>query len=135
MPRPLRYAAVAAIGGRILIAGGTSGTQAVSDILSFDPQTGRIRRIGRLPHPLTHAAGAALAGRFYVIGGRSDSLTGQTRTIVAVDPATGAVHRAGRLPVALSDTGAASLGDRVLVLGGRDATGAVHDAVLELTQR
>jgi hypothetical protein len=41
MPRPLRYAAVAAVGGRLLIAGGTSGVTARREILLFDPATGR----------------------------------------------------------------------------------------------
>ena len=125
MPRPLRYAAVAAVGGHLLIAGGTSGTTARSEILSFDPASGRVRRIGRLPSPVTHAAGAALGGRFYVLGGRGVALDAQRATIEAVDPATGRVSRAGRLPAALSDLSAATLATGVTVLGGRDAGGRV----------
>jgi N-acetylneuraminic acid mutarotase len=134
-PSPRRTAALAAVGGRVLIAGGTTGTTAVRTILSFDPATGRVRRIGSLPFPLTHAAGATLNGRLLVIGGRSDSLTGQHHTILAVDPVTGAVRQAGSLPGALSDAGAASLGNRVLVLGGRDTTGRVHADILSVTAR
>ena len=70
LPQPVRYAAVAAVGGRVLVAGGTPGTGAFPDLVSFDPGTRRVRRLGRLPLPLSHAAGAALDGSFLVIGGR-----------------------------------------------------------------
>jgi len=44
-----RYASVGAAGGRLIIAGGTSGVAAQRDILAFDPRSGRVSRIGRLP--------------------------------------------------------------------------------------
>ena len=72
LPHPLRYAAVAAVGGRLLIAGGTDGTTARDEILSVDPARHRTRVIGHLPARLAHAAGAALGGLFYVLGGRGD---------------------------------------------------------------
>lgn len=135
LPRPLRYAAVAAVGGRVLIAGGTSGVTARREVLSFDPGTGTVKTIGRLPGPLTHAAGAALRGRLVLVGGRGDSLTSQTDRILAVDPVTGAAREAGRLPHRLSDAGAATLASRVLVAGGRDERGVVHGGVYSLSAR
>src|SRR5207253_1388986 len=61
LPMPVRYAAVAAAGGRVVIAGGSlpSGT-ASRDVYSFDPRSGAVRRIGVLPAATTHAAAAAL---------------------------------------------------------------------------
>jgi N-acetylneuraminic acid mutarotase len=135
LPRPLRYAAVAVVEGRVLIAGGTSGVTARREILSFDPASGNVKTIGRLPSALTHAAGAALAGHFLVIGGRADSLTSQTAEIVAVDPKTGRTVTAGHLPRALSDAGAATLASRVLVVGGRDSAGVVHDTIYGIAAR
>jgi YVTN family beta-propeller protein len=132
LPRPLRYAAVARVGPAVLVAGGTSGAAAVSDVLRFDPATGRVRRIARLPAAVTHAAGVALGGRFYVVGGRGDGLSSQRRAILSVDPASGRVRRAGRLPVALSDLGASTVGDHAVVLGGRDRQGTVHDGIYRL---
>jgi hypothetical protein len=120
---------VAAVGGRLLIAGGTSGTAARAEILRFDPGTGRVRRIGRLGSPVTHAAGAALGGRFYVLGGRGAALGAQRAAIEAVDPSSGRVTPAGRLPVALSDLSAASLPAGITVVGGRDRAGRVHDEI------
>ena len=130
LPHPLRYAAAAAVGGRLLIAGGTDGTRARDEILSVDPARHRVRVIGHLPARLAHAAGAALGNTFYVLGGRGDATASQRRGIWAIDPATGHVRAAGRLPTALSDLGAVAAGDRLLVAGGRDARGVVHHELL-----
>src|SRR4051794_27970825 len=77
LPYPVRYAAAAAIGGRIYVAGGTTGTRARREIVAVDPATQRTRVVARLPQPVAHAAGAALDGVFYVIGGRGDANTSQ----------------------------------------------------------
>jgi hypothetical protein len=127
LPHGLRYAAVAAAGGRLIVAGGTVNASASRDVLAFDG--GSVRRIGTLPAPLTHAAAAVLHGRVYLFGGRGAGLGTQRRAILAIDPASGRVRAAGRLPVALSDLGAATAGGRVLLIGGRDSGGRVHDEV------
>ena len=130
LPRPLRYAAVAAVGAHVLVAGGTSGEAAQRAILSFDPATGTVRQIGTLPFALTHAAGAPLDGRFLVFGGRGGQRSSQREEILAIDPATGAASYAGSLPQPLSDMGAASLGGEVVLVGGRDRTGTAHEQAL-----
>jgi YVTN family beta-propeller protein len=135
LPHPLRYAATAAIGGRILIAGGTDGAHARDEILSVDPVRHSVRVIGHLPVRLAHAAGAALGAVFYVVGGRGDALDSQRPGIWAVDAATGGVRSAGRLPRALSDLSAVASGSRLVVAGGRDARGGVHRELLELARR
>jgi hypothetical protein len=132
MPRPLRYAAVASVGGRLLIAGGTSGETAERAILSFDPASGVVRGIGELPGALTHAAGAALNGWFYVLGGRGEGLSDQRSSMLAIDPRSGAVRHAGTLPEALSDLGAATLAGRIVAVGGRNRAGVVSDRALTL---
>jgi N-acetylneuraminic acid mutarotase len=132
LPRPLRYAAVAAVDGHVLIAGGTSGVVAERSILSFDPATRSVRQIGELPYPVTHAAAASLNGSLYVLGGRSESLSGQRSSILAIDPRSGAVRPAGHLPEALSDMGATSLAGHILAVGGRNSAGGVYDRALTL---
>jgi len=127
LPHGVRYAAVAAAGGRLIVAGGTIGTAASRDVLAFDGRS--VRRIGRLPAPLTHAAAASLHGRVYVFGGRGAALGSQRREILAIDPVSGRVRAAGHLPVALSDMGAATVAGRVLLVGGRDRAGQVHDEI------
>jgi N-acetylneuraminic acid mutarotase len=133
LPRVLRYAAVAAVGDAVYVAGGTSGVRARREVLRFDPRTRTVRRVARLPVPLTHAAAAALGGRLYVLGGRGDDLASQRAAVYALDGHR--MVRAGRLPQALSDLGAATVGDRIVAVGGRDAAGAVHDEVLALRAR
>ena len=122
LPTPLRYAAVGAADGRVVIAGGsTPAGTASSAVLVFDPKTGEVARLGTLPAPTTHAAAAALNGRVYVIGGRGTNLGTATDRIVSVDPRSRRVSPAGRLPAALSDLSAAPVGRGILVAGGQGA--------------
>lgn len=117
LPEPVRNAAV---GGRIVIVGGSTPAGATDAVLSFDPRTGRVARVGRLPAPLTHAAAAAVGNRVYVTGGRGDAPDTPTDRILSVDAAQGRIASVGRLPEPLSDAAAATVGHRILVAGGRD---------------
>ncbi|MHB8657090.1 MAG: kelch repeat-containing protein [Solirubrobacteraceae bacterium] len=130
LPHPVRYAAVAASAGRLVIAGGTDGTTATSDVFVFDPAARRLTRIATLPQPLTHAAAVALSpssGLVYLLGGRGSDLGTQTTRILAVDALSGQLTQAGSLPVALSDAGVALAGPDVIVVGGRRPDGTVSD--------
>jgi len=132
LPVALRYAAVTAVDGSLVIAGGSTPTGAASRaVLAFDPGSSRIRRIGTLPAPTTHAAAAALGSTAYVIGGRGAAVGSPTDRIVAVDPRARRVRPAGTLPAPLSDLAAVSLPGRILLAGGRDASGPVA-GVLQL---
>jgi Kelch motif len=135
LPHPVRYAAVAALDGRLIIAGGTSGDQASRDIYSFHPTDGHLQHIGLLPRELTHAAAAGLGDRVYVIGGRGGVQGSQTTAILAIDPLSGRVTPAGRLPVALSDVGAATIGSAAMVVGGRESSGTLSRQVYLLRPR
>ncbi len=126
LPVALRYAAVAATAGRIVIAGGSTPAGTASDaVLAFDPATRRVTRIGRLPNPTTHAAAAALGSRVYVIGGRGATVDTPTAAVVAVDPIARKVVAAGTLAAARSDLAAVGLPGRILLLGGRGGSGTV----------
>ena len=133
LPVALRYAAVAAVSGRIVIAGGSTPAGTASDaVLSFDPATGRVTRVGRLPNPTTHAAAAALGNRVYVIGGRGATLDTPTAAIEAVDPIARKVVAAGTLNSARSDLAAIGLPGKILLAGGRGGSGTVA-TISELT--
>ena len=124
LPVALRYAAVTAADGRLVIAGGSipSGT-ATRQVLTFDPTTRRVRRIAALPARTTHAAAAALGGTVYVIGGRGPAVDTPTARISAIDPLTGRIRAAGRLGMARSDLAAVTVGTRILLVGGRGSAG------------
>ena len=139
LPGPLRYAAVTAVNGKLVIAGGSipSGT-ATRAVLAFDPASGRVREIGRLPARTTHAAAAAIGGTAYVIGGRGPAVGTPTRRIVAIDPQTGTMRYAGALSAPLSDLATIAVGHRILVVGGRgtlEPTSAIGELVLSTTRK
>jgi YVTN family beta-propeller protein len=126
LPRTLRYAAVTAVGNRLVIAGGSlENATASSAVLLYTPATGRVTKLGALPAPTTHAAAATLGNVAYVIGGRGASTGTPTTAIVAVDVARKRVRGAGQLKRARSDLAAAAVGSRILVAGGKDTGGAV----------
>ena len=133
LPSPLRYAAVAAAGGRLVIAGGSleSGT-ASSAVYEFTPGARAPVRIGSLPAPTTHAAAAALGQVVYVVGGRGAALDSPTARIVAIDVGSRQIRDAGSLASARSDLTAVSIGKRILVAGGRGSAGT-ESTVGELT--
>ncbi len=134
LPSPVRYAAVTAAGGKLIVAGGSlPDGEASSRVLEYSPSSGVLRRLGRLPGPTTHAAAAELGGLAYVIGGRGASLDTPTSRIEAIDPRTGRVRAAGHLRQPLSDASAISLGSSILVAGGRSADGT-QSSVLALSR-
>jgi YVTN family beta-propeller protein len=123
---PLRYAAATAVGGKLLIAGGSTPAGTASrSVWTFDPSTRHVRLVAALPAPTTHAAAATLNGVALVIGGRGATPGTPTARIVAIDTASGRTWSGGRLREPLSDAGAVTTANRVLVVGGRSAQGAV----------
>ena len=121
LPTPLRYAAVTAVKGKVIVAGGSlpNGT-ASRAVYVFDPRTRALRRLGNLPSPTTHAGAVALGDRALIIGGRSAGPNTPTGRIVAVDPVSGRIRVVGHLPHPLSDAAVTTLGRAVLVAGGRN---------------
>ena len=124
LPFALRYAAVCAAGGRLVIAGGSLESGAAgTEVFSYRPGSSRVVPIGRLPAPTTHAAAASLGNVAYVIGGRGSALGSATIRIVAVDPRAHRIWRAGTLASPRSDLAAASLGRRIVLAGGLGPSG------------
>ena len=129
LPIGLRYAAVAAVGNAVLIAGGRTEAGPSRAIYRFTPADGSVARIGTLPQPLMHASAGTLDGRMYVVGGIGAGGT-PVQSVLAVGTG-GDVHRAATLPSPLSDAGVASLPGRLLVIGGSDGAGPTR-AVLSI---
>ncbi len=126
LPSALRYAAVTAVDGKLVIAGGSleNGT-ASNAVLEYVPATGSVLHLGRLPAPTTHAAAATIGGVAYVIGGRGAIVDSATARVVSVDVAARRVRSAGTLRAARSDLAAVAVGRRILLAGGREAGGTV----------
>ena len=112
----VRYPAVAAIGGSILVVGGTDGVHDLAEMQAVDLTTGAVRIIGHLPHGLSHAAALLIAGRLLIAGGRDGGVAQDT--IWEVDPASGTVRAVGHLPRAVSDMAVVVVGDVGYLIGG-----------------
>ncbi|MFL5926032.1 MAG: kelch repeat-containing protein, partial [Gaiellaceae bacterium] len=132
LPWMLRYAAVTAVGDRLVIAGGSRENGTASNaVLVYSPSTGRVTRLGTLPAATTHAAAAALGGVAYVVGGRGAAPGTPSTSIVAIDVGRRRVRPAGELAVPRSDLAAVGIGGRILVAAG-SGTGGTVSTVSEL---
>jgi N-acetylneuraminic acid mutarotase len=128
---PVRYPAVAAVGGLIYVFGGASRHgRPVSTVEVVDPHARTARIVGHLPFPLAGAAAASLGGEIYIAGGtRGPDATQPTHDIFAFDSARASFLRAGSLPVAVANAGAAVVGARLWIVGGETAGGRPTSSV------
>jgi YVTN family beta-propeller protein len=122
LPVGLRYPAVGAADGRLIIAGGTTPTSHASrTIYSFDPVAATVTKIGDLAQPVTHASAAGIGNEVIVAGGQNGSHEPQA-AIIAIDAATHRVRDAGTLLTARSDAALVNANGRLLLIGGKTAT-------------
>ena len=135
LPVGLRYAAVAAVGASLVIAGGSLPDGSASRaVYRFDPGRRLVTRVASLPVATTHAAAASLGGTVFIIGGRGAALGSVSSAIVAIDPGSGRVASAGHLRIARGDLAAVAVGHRIVIAGGGTHRG-VTDAISELVER
>jgi hypothetical protein len=132
LPVGLRYPAVSAVGGRILIAGGETATGLSSAVYSLAVPSGRVSLLARLPGPLAHATAIVHGNTLFVVGG-IEAAGAATGSISAVDLSTHLVHRLALAIAPLADAAAAQMGTTTFLIGGR-RTGAVA-AVVEIDAR
>jgi outer membrane protein assembly factor BamB len=150
---PVRYPAVAALGGRIYVFGGQAirGPHAgapVDAIQAIDPARHTASVIGHLPEPVAGALAVTLNNELFVAGGdttgarlvtaglgttqlvpgRLSSRSSTVSTIYAFDPATKQLLRAGSLQVPVSHAGVAVIGSTAWIVGG-ESGGALLNAV------
>ncbi len=146
LPVPVRYPAVAAWNGRILVFGGETigpGAAATAAIQEVDPRARRARVIGHLPAPLEGASAFNIGGHVYVAGGdgpppaavaegagttqldgwgmaASAAGPNPTGAIWAYDPASGKVLLAGHLQVPVTHAAVAVMSGRAWLVGGEN---------------
>ena len=121
LPIGLRYPAVAVVGSRIVIAGGTAAGGASDRIFAFDTSSSAVRDIGRLAAPTAAAQAFAVGGHVYVAGG-TDAAGTTVGSVVSIDPTTGATGLAGNsLPVRNAAT--VTIGRSTYVIGGATTAG------------
>jgi len=140
LPVPVRYPAVASLGGVIYVFGGesASGTP-LTAIQLVNPRTRTAKVVGRLPLALAGASAGNLDGVIYLAGGVS---TGQSSPsgvpssaphpvsdVFAFDSADNTLLRAGSLQVGVAYAGTAVSEGRMYLVGGEVAGGTETAAV------
>jgi N-acetylneuraminic acid mutarotase len=136
LPLPLSYTAVAAVGDRLVIAGGLMASGAASrQIFIFDSRTDKVTRLKEeLPTAIFAAAGASLGKLAYVIGGAVPSGSSSTppttlATIYSVNPASGQLARAGTMGIPRGEATAVVVGAKTIYLAGGFSNGTTIDGV------
>jgi hypothetical protein len=117
LPVGLRYAGVAALNGKIYVAGGLAPAGERASVYVVDPVHGTVREVGRLPEPVAHAPLVPIGDSLYLVGGVGRS-GAASRRVVRIDPQSGTAVVAGRLPVALRDAAAVPSARGALIIGG-----------------
>jgi N-acetylneuraminic acid mutarotase len=115
--------AVAAIGGKIYVAGGGNGSGATSGRLDvYDPATNTWTTLGAMPTARVAAAGAAAGGLLYVVGGRSG--TTYLSTVEAYNPVTDSWVVRAAVPTRRAGLGVSLISSdgRLYAIGGRNST-------------
>jgi YVTN family beta-propeller protein len=115
---PIQDPATAAVGSRVVLAGGLTAADTSADAVAA--ASPRERLLSRLPGAQHDAAAVALGHQIYLFGGGNGAA--QLDHVLRVDPVSGAVHDAGRLPVGASDVAAAAIGSTAYVVGGYTGT-------------
>ena len=128
---PVRYTALATLGGRIYAFGGELATGADSDLIqAYNTETGRSSVVGRLPRRLAHASAVVLDGSIYVLGGRRSGVASDQ--ILHFDAARLTVAPAGRLPEPVFDAAAATSDGVAYLAGGIGPAGTSVDSVVSI---
>jgi N-acetylneuraminic acid mutarotase len=121
LPVGLRYAAVAAVGDLVVIAGGDSAAGTSDQVYLLDTAKNALASLGALPVGTAGAETFALGGDVYV-GGGTDRAGAVVGTIYRIDPAARTIVRvAGSLPVRNAAT--VVLGRTAWVIGGATSAG------------
>jgi Kelch motif protein len=82
LPRPLGHEAVVAVAGRLLVMGGRTAPDAVTDALTwYDPRTHRWSRAGHLPYPVADAPAVVVGHHVFLLGGETPDFTARTTEV------------------------------------------------------
>ena len=121
MPKGASHAGIAALNGKIYVAGGFTANvhkNPLDQFFEYDIATDTWRSLAPLSSPLGSVSLVALAGKIHAIGGRGpDGVTVGTHEIY--DPATGKWTMAAPLPVARDHLAAIVANDGLHVFAGR----------------
>ena len=108
--------AVAVIGGKIYVAGGTGPDMVGHELEVYDPGADKWQVLAPMGVPRNHTAGGAIGGRVHVVGGRGSPNASTAHE--AYDPTSNTWTTRAQLPTGRSGIAAGVVGDRLYVFGG-----------------
>ena len=118
--------------GRVLVAGGTNGTDALGSAELWDPRTAAFSPTGSMVGRWGHTATLLRDGEVLVVGGQNDYGSSLTSAEL-YDPATGIFKATGPLAVGRSGQTATLLQNgRLLIAGGSDGDGGAATSTVEI---
>ncbi|MGH9227050.1 MAG: Kelch repeat-containing protein [Acidimicrobiales bacterium] len=124
MTRPRGAHGLAAVGGRLVVAGGVTG--GLTDTTeSWAPGEASWRVGPPLAQAREHLAMAAVAGRVYVIGGRLGGFDSNLRSVESWDGREAAWRAEAQLNDTRGGTSAAEVAGKICVAGGEATNGTI----------
>jgi hypothetical protein len=133
LPVALEGAGVAAMDGKVWVAGGVSageGRPLLDTVYAYDPQTKVWASAPRLPRPIAFASLTAANGRLYLLGGQA--ARGAVATVLRLDNPTGSWVEDVALPQARQAGAATWDGTRLVYAGGVGIDHAASNSVYAL---
>src|SRR5262245_5366035 len=103
--------AVAVMGGKIYVAGGTGPDMVGNELEVYDPGADKWQPLASMSVPRNHTAGGAIGGRFYVVGGRGSPNASTAHEVY--DPTTNAWTIRAPLPTGRSGIAAGVVAERL----------------------
>jgi len=118
MPAPARgAAAVGAVGGSIVVAGGFTAAGSSAVVSVYDPGADEWDETpDPLPMPIDHGTGQVADGDLYLIGGRSNGIVAVSAEVWRYDDGSWTPRAA--MPTARGGIAAGVIGGRIVVVGG-----------------
>jgi N-acetylneuraminic acid mutarotase len=127
MPYPRAAGGAAAVGGKIVVAGGVgAGRRLARNALSFDLGTRRWSVVAG-PTPREHLGVASLAGSVYALAGRTSGLDTNLTVFEAYRPGDRRWRQLPAVPDPRGGTGAAALDGVVVSVGGEETGGTIEE--------
>lgn len=120
MPTPRGASGVAALGNRIVVAGGQAGGRSVSTVEVFDTELRQWSRLPDMPTARDHLTAQVVNGKFYALAGRVGSVLGVNEEY---DPAGNSWRQRAPLPTPRAGLGSGTVGNRIQVFGGEGPSG------------
>lgn len=122
LPRQVEEAGVAALDGRLYVAGGDGPDGAVyADLWRYDPANDSWEELPPLPQPLNHPATIGCNGKLYAFGGHPHpaGMVSSNKTCI-FDPKANRWETGADMPTPRGAAGIAVLGGKIYVVGGRN---------------